>query len=428
MLLPKIKIDIKKILLSAFVLRIILVFISQSHPDILNHVDWGNRLLELGPYKFYENIFWGVSWPNQPFASMYLFALIKLVRDLIFNIFLFLNNQFSLFPSFVIPVLEQNLQIWLLKLPFILADLGIAFFVYKFLTERKNKHALLAAIMFLFNPIVIYNSTIWGQTDSLINLLILAGFYFVYKKHYFLGIFLTLISFTFKLSLIIYLPLFLILLWKRRNDWKKILFSFLFTFVTIVLLAWPFSIYPNPLKWLLYLYQNRVLPRQGNMLNGNAFNSWFILYGPDFSLSDSLPLLGIAAKKISYAFTIIVLFFIYLKIFIRKSTSTDFIFALFLTAFTAFLFLTNMHERYLYPIFPLFSLLIFLIPKYFNLKHLVIISFIHLLNLYNLWFYPLITPLKSILIFSDFLVCKILSIILLVYYVKYLYAYFKKSY
>jgi len=139
---------IKNILIFALLFRIILVIISGYHPDILNHLDWGVRFLSLGSKKFYENIFWGVSWPNQPLGSMLLFAFIAVINKFLFQIILFLNNTIPIFPSFIIPVLEQNLHVWLVKLPFILSDIGIGYLIYKIIHQYHPSKAITAAITY----------------------------------------------------------------------------------------------------------------------------------------------------------------------------------------------------------------------------------------------------------------------------------------
>ena len=55
-------------------------------------------------------------------------------------------------------------------------------------------------------------------------------------------------------------------------------------------------------------------------------------------------------------------------------------------------------------------------PKIISFKKYGLISLIHLLNLYNLWFYPNIDILKNILIFDNFLVPRILSFVLIYLY------------
>lgn len=419
------KITIGKLLFLGLLLRLFLVIISRSHPDILNHLDWGIRFLSLGPQKFYENIFWNVSWPNQPLGSILLFAFMAIIKNSLFSSIMFLNNTIAAFPSFIIPVLESNLHIWLVKLPFILSDLGLGFLIYKIVNQFQPKKALLAASIFIFNPVLIYNSTIWGQTDSIINLLAIWGIYLIYQKKYFPGIFIFLLGFTFKLSLIIYLPIVGLLFLKRIKDWKKIILPIVSFFVFLLIVAIPFKLNGfNSFQWIWYMYTNRVLPRQGSMLNGNAFNLWALLLSIDLSKSEFTPFLGLTYQfwgRLLYILFLIPLWFKFIK---SKLTLKNLLTALMITAFGCFIFLTNMHERYLYPIFPLISILIFIPKSKFNIKQLTLLSTIHFLNLYNLWFYPSIPILKNLLIWNNYFLCRCLSIILILicfkYYIRYL--------
>ena len=412
------------VLIIGLILRLILVIISQWHPDLNNHIDWGIRFLTLGPKKFYENIFWGVSWPNQPLGTMLLFGLTAFLKNIVFGSIEFLNQTFSFFPSFIIPFIEKNIHVWMVKLPFILCDIGLAYLIYKIVQEFKPKLAILATCLFLFNPVLIYNSTIWGQTDSLINLLAISGIYLTFKKRYFGGIFLFLLGFIFKLSLIIYIPIFGLLLLKRIKDWKKFIIPVVTFIIFIFCLAIPFAFGDkNPFEWLWYMYTNRILVRQGSMLNGNAFNLWFLLFGLDFSKSEFTQFNGLTYQFWSRLLFIIFLIPVCVKFIKSKLTLSSLFTALFLTAFGSFIFLTNMHERYLYPIFPLLTVLIFISKSKFTIKSLVILSFVHFINLYNLWFYPLIGQLKELLIASNFILCRVLSLILIVICLNYLVRY-----
>lgn len=422
------KIKIGKLLLFGLLIRLVLLIISNYHPDLLNHIDWGNRFLDLGPKKFYENIFWDVSWANQPFGSILLFALAAQIKNILFSFILFLNNTFSFFPSFVIPFLEANLHVWLVKLPYILSDIGIAYLIYKIVKKYKAKYAILSSMIFLLNPIVIYNSTIWGQTDSLINLLALSGIYLTFEKKYLSGIFIFLSTFIFKLSLIIYLPIFGLLLLRRIKDWQKFILP-TFTFIAFILiLALPFRLDGfSSLKWLWYMYTNRVLVRQGSMLNGNAFNFWGLLFSIDLSKSEFTKFLGLPYQLWGRILYIVYLIPVWLKFFKSKLNIKNLFNALLVSSLGSFIFLTNMHERYLYPIFPLISVLVFLPKSFIKIKSIVVLSLIHFLNLYNLWFYPLINPLKSLLIFSNFIVCRTLSFIILIIGFDYLIKYLKSE-
>jgi Gpi18-like mannosyltransferase len=419
------KITIGKILLLGLALRIILLVFSGFHPDLLNHIDWGIRFLSLGPKKFYENIFWGVSWANQPLGSILLFAFMALIKNWLFAFFLFLNNTFSFFPSFIIPILESNLHIWLVKLPFILSDIGLSYLIYKIVNQVNPKKSILAACLFLFNPVLIYNSTVWGQTDSLINLLAILGIYLIFQKKYFPGIILFLSVLLFKLSLIIYIPIVGLLLLKRIKDWKKFILPTISFSIFLFIIAIPFKLDGfGSFQWLWYMYQNRVLPRQGSMLNGNAFNFWALLFSINLSNSEFTKFLGLTYQFLGKLLYIIFLIPVWIKFIKNKLTLTNLLMSLTISAFSCFIFLTNMHERYLYPIFPLITILLFLPQSKITIKQLVLLSIIHFLNLYKLWYYPSIPFLKNILDWNNSITCRFLSLILTVvcfrYYFKFL--------
>ena len=417
------------LILLGLIIRLILLFISNSHPDVGNHLDWGIRFWLYSPQKFYDQSVWSVSWPNQPFASIYLFAGISFLKDLLYNFFLYLNNTLPLFPSKLIWILETNLHVWLVKLPFILSDLGIAVLIGHIVKKYKPQYSLIAAALFLFNPITIYNSTVWGQTDSLINLLAISGLYLTFNKKYFWGTLLFFMSFAFKMSLVIYLPIFAILLFKNLKDIKKILPASLLSLTLLFLITLPFSWGQNPFLWIHKLYTYYVFSHQGNMLNGNAFNVWFISFGADLTRQDNITVLSyLTAKTVGYLLTLPLLFFVWLKLFNTKKITLDYLlYSCLVTAFVSFCLLTNMHERYLYPIFPLMTILLFIRPKAISLATYSILSIIHLINLYNLWFYPDLPFLKQILIDQNFMIGKVLSLWLIFYCGKFLLDYFKSD-
>ena len=132
--------NIIKILIIAFLLRVVLAFITW-HPDINNHVDWGIRIFSYGPGKFFapESNVWSYTWPNQPLGTIYMFAVIRKLFELVFSVFWWVNIHIPLFPSAIMLFLEDYLYIAMLKLPAILADLGIAVLIYKIILSWGTK-------------------------------------------------------------------------------------------------------------------------------------------------------------------------------------------------------------------------------------------------------------------------------------------------
>lgn len=409
---------IKKIIYLSLFLRLILLFVSSSHPDIGNHLDWGQKLWQYGPKRFYEQIFWAVSWPNQPPASILLFGLIYKIYLFTFSIILFLNQSISIFPSKIVFILEANLYTWLIKAPFILSDILIGVFIYKIVNILKNsKLALFAMTIWLFNPATIYNSTIWGQTDSLINLFILVSIYFFIQQKYFGWVFFYLVSLYFKLSLLIYSPIYFVtgisLIRQNKKVVLPIIKAIILWFILLFIHNLPFKMDgKNFYQWIVYIYKTKVFDRQGNMLSGNAFNLWTVLYSINLSLTKDHLIYSLKTSTLSYL--LIAVFYLFTLVNAYKYKKI--ISSLFLVSFFIFLFFTNIHERYLYPIFPLMTIITVTNPKIISFKKYGLISLIHILNLYNLWFYPSINFLKNSLIFENFLVPRILSFVLIYLY------------
>lgn len=408
------------VLLAAFLIRLFLIF-TPGHVDIKNHIDWGIRFWQYGPRDFYEQIFWGVSWPNQPFGSIFLYALIARLYDYLRGLIWWLNISFPLFPSFFAVFAEQSLHSVLLKIPFLLTDLALGSLLFNFIRRMGGspKVALLSAGFFLLNPALIYNSAVWGQTDSLVNLMALAGIWLVFRNRFWAGIFLFASSFLFKLSVSVFLPVMFLLLWDKRRFWPAILTGFFITGLFITLVTLPFVHHGHVFSWLWYLYENRVLPRQGDMLSANAFNFWTMIYGIDLSLKEKMLLGPFPAMVWGRLAAIIIIFGIafWQRKIKRKFDFSDYAFLATISAFAAFLFLTNMHERYLYPVFPFLIIVWGLVRRETIFRIIIILSFIYWINMYNLWWQPDLPWVKMILTAHSFFVPRVLSVLNLLVFV-----------
>lgn len=384
----------KKILISALLLRLILS-LGPYHPDLGNHLDWGIKFWQIGPKNFYENQFWQVSWPNQPPGTIYLFAVIRKIYEGIFNISWWLNLKIPAFPSILIPFLENKLYIALVKLPSILADLGIGLLIYKFVKEFKNpKIAKVAAIVFLFNPVIWYNSAVWGQTDAIINFFGLWSIYLFWRKKPMLATFVFFLSFYFKGSLLIFAPIVLILLFSSEILWWKKILVIIFSPIFLSYLSFPFVRWMTPIPWLYHLYRDRVFGHQGNMLTANAFNLWSVFFGIDFFRNDLGRFLGLTHKTWGYLLFVVISAPMLLTLLVKKLKIEMILLSLSAVSIVSFLFLTNMHERYLYPAIPYLSVLIFIVP---NMKiFYLLLNLVFWLNLYHLWYVPDIFSLRQI--------------------------------
>lgn len=349
------------VFLIVFTFRFLASFVV-SHPDINNHIDWGIRFFEYGPAKFFapETNVWSFTWPNQPPGTIYMFAGIRKLFEAIFAGFWWLNVKIPAFPSGVITYFESNLYPALLKLPAILADLGIGFLVYRFILQiaavnpQKKKLALTAAIFWLVNPAVWYNSTIWGQYDSVINFLALFAFYLLFKRKLVWAILVMALSLYTKASLLIFLPIFAIVTIRHKYPIRQFVASLVLTLSLIGLITLPFS-RGEPFNWLLNIYQNKVFVQQLHVITANTFNLWAGLTGIH-ERPETLPFLGLTYR----AWGLILFFLAYLPtlyLVYKKQDVKSVMWALAISAFSSFMLLTNMHERYLYPLFAPFTVL-----------------------------------------------------------------------
>lgn len=391
-----------------FLLRIFFSFLVW-HPDLNNHADWGIRFFEYGPAKFYapESNVWNFTWPNQPPGTMYMFAGVRKVFEFTFNLFWNINLKIPLFPSSIISYFETNLYPALLKLPAILADFGIAYLIYKW-TNKKW-----ASLVWLINPVVWYNSTVWGQYDSVINFFALASFYLLNRKNLTLSALALAFSLYIKASLLIFVPIWVAVAIAHKFRIRDYIFTVFagFTFITIITL--PFSS-GNPILWLLNLYQYKIFVQQLHFITANAFNLWAGLTSI-YEKSDSLILMGLTFQ--TWGFILYALAYTPLLINAFKAINTkNIIWILSLVSFGSFILLTNMHERYIYPLFPYLTIL--LASGYVKKWYYIAISTISLLGMYHLWFVPRIEPVVTFLSFGDRLMPRILGFVMFAMFLK----------
>ncbi len=405
-----------KVLFFAFILKLVVSFLVW-HPDVNNHIDWGIRFWQYGPAKFYapESNVWSFTWPNQPPGTMYMFAAVRKLYEVLFAFFSYLHFDLKVFPGSFLLYFEQSLYPALTKLPGILSDLGIAYVIYKIIFKElkvSEKVATIGAIVFLINPATWYNSTIWGQYDSVINFLALLAFYFLLKRELMPAILAISISLYIKASLLIFLPIFAVIALRQKYNLKKWLIAIVSTLFVIGLITLPFS-NGEPFVWLLNLYKDKVFTNQLQIITANAFNLWAALTGIS-EQPQTLPFLGLTFQYWSYI--LFLFFFAPVLVFVyRKQDFKTAVWSLAITAFASFMLLTNMHERYLYPVFPYFTILV--ATQIELVANYTAVSIISLLNMYNFWWMPLIPSLVAFMSGDGRIVPRVLGAINLLLFI-----------
>ncbi|HEU5314738.1 MAG TPA: hypothetical protein VFX49_01405, partial [Chloroflexota bacterium] len=155
------------LLLRAFIAGILLPQ-SGFRIDVGDFTSWATRLASIGPGEFYETGYFSDYPPG------YLYVL------------WFLGEVGAL----LTPLVGQNATGGLVKIPGILADIGVAWLLFAFCRRFLDRSyglggrpwsgetlGVVAALVYLFNPITIFNSAIWGQVDSVGTLVMLATLY-----------------------------------------------------------------------------------------------------------------------------------------------------------------------------------------------------------------------------------------------------------
>lgn len=389
----------------ALVLRLLLIPIA-FHGDLYNNLSWGNSFVKYGPVNYYERTVWDHSAPNQPPLYIILFGFTSFLFFQINNLINYLNSHVGVFPSGLIWFWQANGNTILLKLPGIIADLSIGFLIYKFF-PKKQALGLKLSILWLFNPISWYNSAIWGQTDAIVNLLGLLSVYFLLKKKLIPSMFFISLSILFKGSLVIFIPIILVVWIYQKHSIGKWLLSFIYSLIPVILISFLFHHQFDLPIWLFNLYTNKIFPGEIGYLTANAFNFWYLV-NPGRVL-DNTSYFGLQAHLWGYLISLIAGAIIVIRL-LKNKTQETVLFSLSMMALISFLFFTRIHERYLYPFFPIMTILIGLNKKY--IFPYLILSLVFLLNMYNLFWAPEIVTIHNVLSSSQLPI--ILSIINLV--------------
>lgn len=295
---------------SAFLLRVFLSSFGTLENDFRTFLAWSYFAEEHGFSKFYSQ--WSDYLPG------YIYVL------------WFLRKLNILFPQ-IPPTL-------LYKLPAILADIGAGIFIYKAVSRFNQRWALRAAAIYLFNPAVFANSSLWGQIDGITSFFGVASIFFAASFPLVSSVFLSLGTLI-KPQAGFLAPL-LFLLWLKNFSFKKTLGSALIAFAIFFEGFVPFAGDRQILPFII----ERLGATAGQYpyTSVNAFNFWGLVHG--FWKPDTVwQIVGVLVTFLTLG----------TLIFKWLSTKGGRIPQKFLLAscifLVSFLFLTRMHERHLLP-------------------------------------------------------------------------------
>lgn len=384
--------------------RIFLMFWSfnfRENTDVLRFRDWARIAHTYGLQDAYkpDHLGFGTLINNMPPGSLYLNVAAYEAQIPLVKLYLRLTHQAAGTNYWINSILINAF----LRFPSIIADLVLGLLIYRLIKlKRSEKAAVLASSLFIFNPVVLYNSAFWGQMDSLYALPLFVSFYLLSKKRYFWSILFFSFSLYVKLNTLLFLPFFLIIIYKLIKN--KVLFfgHLVLSFFAIYILTLPVS--STPYNFIINLFLKTSGGEMQNVTNF-AFNFWWFLFKPFIQIGvpinlfnfSEIRLLGSPPGSASYfglslstwAFILFSLFLLPIlskTIFLKRAKfpqpETLFLFFSLITLL-GFLFLPRMHERYMYPLFPLLATYVGLKQKFLFI--FIILSALNFINLYLVW-------------------------------------------
>ena len=219
----------------------------------------------------------------------------------------------------------------------VLGDIICAVAIFYVFKKQSPKTGLVASALWMFNPSAIFNCAFWGQTDSIMCLLLLVSFVALEREKPVLASVLFALAGMTKYQCLFFTPLFLTELFVKHRI-SKMLKGIAAAAATVAIVFIPFMIgSKNP-----FLFLDVYLKGQGTYpyCTLNAYNVYGIFglnWKEDTVGTPSLYALSFVLVAVLIAFMI----FCYLK---AKRSSVWVMGFFFMN--TLFMFMTRMHERY----------------------------------------------------------------------------------
>jgi dolichyl-phosphate-mannose--protein O-mannosyl transferase len=379
------RLDAGTILAALFVIGFVLrVFIAGAYMplsgfaiDIGDFTAWGQRMSSGGPGAFYEAGYFA----DYPPAYLYVLWLLGGIGSLIG------------------PLVGQDATGGLVKIPGILADLGVAWLLFVICRRwggnllaghgelaarlRPETLGLVAAGVYLFNPGTIFNSSVWGQIDSVGALILLGTVYLLARGWTEAASVTAMLALLVKFQFAFIIPIVAIVGIRRhliggssdpqhdgKRDPPRILFSLAAALATLFVIITPFgvSLYaplaggdPNGLLGILPEADPATslvgkFVEAANTYTGlsvNAINMW---RNPWSGLGDTLTwgddrtigLLGLTWQQVGIALFAVVALVALWQV-ARRDDLRGILVAALLLAIAFFVVPTRVHERYLFP-------------------------------------------------------------------------------
>lgn len=310
---------------AAFILRIWIGLTAQGYQNDMNtFIAWGQRMLDLGPGKFYEEGYFA----DYPPVYLYILYILSAVRGAL---------------GFTHDSGGENL---LFKLPAILSDLVLGYLIYQ-MSRKKLGTGIAFGLMllFLFNPAVLINSSAWGQADSFFLIFLLLSIHGAANQRFVRSAIMFALATLIKPQALIFTPVLLFAFYHHRA-WKQLGLGAVYGLGIFGLLAAPFFWNNGGLVGIINLYKSTLSSYPYTSVN--AFNL-YALTDPLWSSLD-LTWLGITYRVWGFIFILVAVavaaYYSFKKDHMDLSKSYFIGMTLIVVVFVLG---TKMHERYMFP-------------------------------------------------------------------------------
>ncbi len=342
-----------------FIIKSLLAITMKGHgTDVNCFTSWSSLVYEHGFGNFYEKS----SFSDYPPGYMYILYFTAAFRQ-IFNI-----------------TADSMTGVYLIKLVPILCDLGAGFLIYKIARKSFSQiSSLVLSAVYMLNPAVVINSSLWCQVDSVYTFVILLLCYFCMEKKRIAAYFVFALGVLLKPQTMIVTPVLIFtiidqLFLCRKRNWDTILYEFAMGITAIgsfIVLSMPYGLNTVINKYLAALgsYEYATV---------NAYNFWAFLKLNWADQTGKFLFLqyrhwGMAAIFVAVALSALVYFMN------RKNNVKYFLSAavIFVTMFT---FSVRMHERYNFPAMALILAAYILKPRKEIFYSFAALCVLHFLN------------------------------------------------
>jgi Gpi18-like mannosyltransferase len=262
------------------------------------------------------------------------------------------------------------------KLPSILADMGIVGLILWIGKSPKrfgfpglsDRFYVLLAMLYLFSPLSILDGALWGQVDSLGVVIYLAACLLAFRKKPFLAGLVYMLGLMTKLQNMIYGPLLFLFIWQDMG-WTGLVKAAAGAMCSFVGLNIEFLAAKKTEKiWASLTDNYDYFP----LMSLNAYNLWWIVAkGNGMHISDKLSSIGMLTAKTTGLYLFIAGYLLSVLTMVkntllamwqnkpigddepdtvREERIGNFMIALVIAAAAFFLFQTESHDRYAFPI------------------------------------------------------------------------------